>query len=71
MTAPTPRTLPSRSSRPATTEHMPALPTTHEMFLDVITAPMEVSAQLNSDVAVSRAGWPLGVELLDPQEAGS
>ncbi|QPP09120.1 hypothetical protein G4Z16_24945 [Streptomyces bathyalis] len=70
MTAPTPRTLPS-PGWPAATEHMPALPTTHEMFLDVMTAPMEVSAQPNSDFAVSRAGWPLGVELMDSHEAGS
>lgn len=69
MTAPTPRTLPA-PGWPAATEHMPALPTTHEMFLGVITAPMEVSAHLNSDFAVSRAGWPLGVELVDAQEGG-
>ncbi|OEV29387.1 hypothetical protein AN219_16755 [Streptomyces nanshensis] len=50
MTAPTPRTLPS-PPWPATTEQMPALPTKHEMFLEVITAQMEGSAHLNSALA--------------------
>ncbi|HEV7626145.1 MAG TPA: hypothetical protein VGO89_06570 [Streptomyces sp.] len=44
---------------------MPALPTKHEMFLEVITAPMEGSAHLNAAFADSPAGSLLEVELVD------